>query len=73
MPSGVPDVIFLHRRPFGRLYVAVGDPGVIDVIDVETMRREEVGRRIDDDTASLLPSYTMTRDMSATYAVRELP
>jgi DNA-binding beta-propeller fold protein YncE len=40
--SGAPDVIFLHRRPFGRLYVAVGDPGVIDVIDVETMRREEV-------------------------------
>lgn len=40
--SGVPDVIFLHQRPFGRLYVAVGDPGVIDVIDVEAMRREEV-------------------------------
>ncbi|HEY7245632.1 MAG TPA: YncE family protein [Xanthobacteraceae bacterium] len=40
--SGSPDVIFLHRRPIGRLYVAVGDPGVIDVIDVETMRREEI-------------------------------
>jgi hypothetical protein len=40
--SGVPDVIFLHQRPFRRLYVAVGDPGVIDVIDVEAMRREEV-------------------------------
>jgi DNA-binding beta-propeller fold protein YncE len=40
--SGAPDVVFLHRRPFGRLYVAVGDPGVIDVIDVEAMRREEV-------------------------------
>ena len=40
--SGTPDVIFLHQRPFGRLYVAVGDPGVIDVIDVETMRRKEV-------------------------------
>jgi DNA-binding beta-propeller fold protein YncE len=40
--SGAPDVIFLHQRPFGRLYVAVGDPGVIDVIDVEAMRREEV-------------------------------
>jgi DNA-binding beta-propeller fold protein YncE len=39
--SGAPDVIFLHR-PLRRLYVAVGDPGVIDVIDVETMRREEV-------------------------------
>ena len=39
--SGAPDVIFLHR-PFDRLYVAVGDPGVIDVIDVETMHRAEV-------------------------------
>jgi DNA-binding beta-propeller fold protein YncE len=39
--SGAPDVIFLHS-PSNRLYVAVGDPGVIDVIDVETMRCEEV-------------------------------
>jgi DNA-binding beta-propeller fold protein YncE len=39
--SGTPDVIFLHR-PSRRLYVAVGDPGVIDVIDIETMRRKEV-------------------------------
>jgi DNA-binding beta-propeller fold protein YncE len=39
--SGTPDVIFLHS-PSNRLYVAVGDPGVIDVIDVETMRRDEV-------------------------------
>src|SRR5262249_50026187 len=39
--SGAPDVIFLHRR-LGRLYVAVGDPGVIDVVDVGTMRRAEV-------------------------------
>src|SRR5262249_4934944 len=41
--SGAPDVIFLHR-PSNRLYVAVGDPGVIDVIDVETMCRNEVVR-----------------------------
>jgi DNA-binding beta-propeller fold protein YncE len=39
--SGAPDVIFLDRS-IGRLYVAVGDPGAIDVIDVATMRREEV-------------------------------
>src|SRR5436189_4547891 len=39
--SGAPDVVFLHS-PSNQLYVAVGDPGVIDVIDVETMRREEV-------------------------------
>lgn len=39
--SGVPDVIFLHPKT-GRLYVAIGDPGVIDVIDIVTMRRAEV-------------------------------
>jgi DNA-binding beta-propeller fold protein YncE len=38
--SGEPDVVFLNtaRR---RLYVAIGDPGVIDVFDTETMRRLE--------------------------------
>jgi DNA-binding beta-propeller fold protein YncE len=39
--SGAPDVIFLHPQS-GHLYVAIGDPGVIDVIDTGTMRREEV-------------------------------
>jgi len=39
--SGAPDVIFLHPQS-GRLYVAIGDPGVIDVVDIGTMRREEV-------------------------------
>ena len=36
--SGVPDVIFFNpaRR---QLYVAVGDPGVIDVLDTATMKR----------------------------------
>ena len=38
--SGAPDVIFLDRL-LGRLYVAVGDPGVIDVIDIHRMRRLE--------------------------------
>src|SRR5262249_7047526 len=38
--SGAPDVIFLH--PSGRLYVAIGDPGVIDVIDIAAMRKEQV-------------------------------
>ena len=31
--SGPPDVIFLHQQS-GRLYVAIGEPGVIDVIDI---------------------------------------
>jgi len=39
--SGVPDVIFLHPQS-GRLYVAIGDPGVIDVVDIGTIRRAEV-------------------------------
>jgi len=39
--SGAPDVIFLHPQS-GRLYVAIGDPGVIDVIDIGTMRGEQV-------------------------------
>jgi DNA-binding beta-propeller fold protein YncE len=39
--SGAPDVIFL-RPQSGFLYVAVGDPGVIDVVNIGTMRREEV-------------------------------
>ena len=39
--SGPPDVIFLHPQS-EHLYVAIGDPGVIDVINVGTMRCEEV-------------------------------
>jgi hypothetical protein len=39
--SGAPDVIFLNPR-LGHLYVAIGDPGVIDIIDIAAMRREEV-------------------------------
>ena len=38
--SGAPDVIFLDGS-LGRLYVAIGDPGVIDVIDTSTWRRLE--------------------------------
>src|SRR5262249_6003743 len=39
--SGAPDVIFLHPQS-GHLYVAIGAPVVIDVIDIGTMRCEEV-------------------------------
>jgi len=38
--SGVPDVIFLNAA-FKHLYVAIGDPGVIDVFDSRTLRRLE--------------------------------
>jgi DNA-binding beta-propeller fold protein YncE len=39
--SGVPDVVF-HNRARRQLYVAVGDPGVIDVFATERMER--IGR-----------------------------
>jgi DNA-binding beta-propeller fold protein YncE len=39
--SGAPGVIFLHPQS-GHLYVAIGDPGVMDVIDIGTMRCAEV-------------------------------
>jgi len=38
--SGLPDVVFLNAR-LQHLYVAIGDPGVIDVFDIRTMRRVE--------------------------------
>lgn len=39
--SGAPDVVFPHPQS-KRLYVAIGEPGVIDVIDTRTMQRLEV-------------------------------
>ncbi len=39
--SGTPDVIFFNAAQ-RHLYVAIGDPGVIDVFDTESMRRVEV-------------------------------
>jgi DNA-binding beta-propeller fold protein YncE len=38
--SGVADVVFFNAA-LRHLYVAIGDPGVIDVFDTETMRRLE--------------------------------
>jgi DNA-binding beta-propeller fold protein YncE len=39
--SGIPDVVFFNRQR-RQLYVAIGDPGVIDVFTTETMER--IGR-----------------------------
>lgn len=41
MLSGSPDVIFFHPG-LQRLYVAIGDPGVVDVFDTATMERTQV-------------------------------
>jgi hypothetical protein len=38
VPSGV---VFLNHK-YERLYVAIGNPGVVDVIDIAAMRRIEV-------------------------------
>jgi DNA-binding beta-propeller fold protein YncE len=39
--AGVPDVVFLNAA-LSRLYVAIGDPGVIEVFDTTPLRRREV-------------------------------
>ena len=36
--SGAPDVVFFDRL-HGRLYIAVGDPGTIDVFDAKAMEK----------------------------------
>ena len=38
--AGVPDVIFLNAA-LARLYVAVGDPGVVEIFDTRSLRRVE--------------------------------
>jgi DNA-binding beta-propeller fold protein YncE len=38
--AGVPDVVFFNPGP-GRLYVAIGDPGVVEVFDTAPLRRHE--------------------------------
>jgi DNA-binding beta-propeller fold protein YncE len=38
--SGIPDVIF-YNRMLKHLYIAVGDPGVIDVFDTQRYTRRE--------------------------------
>jgi DNA-binding beta-propeller fold protein YncE len=41
--GGAPDVIFFNAS-LRRLYVAIGDPGLIEVVDTDTMRRCETVR-----------------------------
>ena len=38
--AGVPDVVFFNAG-LGRLYVAIGDPGVVEVFDTAPLRRHE--------------------------------
>jgi len=39
--AGVPDVVFFNAR-LRRLYVAIGEPGVIEVFDTAPLRRHEI-------------------------------
>jgi len=39
--TNAPDVVFFNQR-LRRLYVAIGDPGVIEVFDTEPLRRHEI-------------------------------
>lgn len=39
--AGVPDVVFFNKR-LRRLYVAIGEPGVIEVFDTAPLRRHEI-------------------------------
>lgn len=39
--AGIPDVVFFNAA-LGRLYVAIGDPGVIEVFDTAPLRRREI-------------------------------
>ena len=39
--TGVPDVVFFNQR-LRRLYVAIGEPGVIEVFDTTPLRRHEI-------------------------------
>lgn len=63
--SGVPDVIFLNER-LARLYVAIGDPGVVDVIDVVAWKRIEV-------VATELGAHTIALEEGASRIYAFLP
>jgi DNA-binding beta-propeller fold protein YncE len=39
--GGAPDVVFLNST-LGRLYVAIGDPGILEVFDTAPLRRREL-------------------------------
>ena len=55
--SGVPDVIFLDPA-LSHLYVAIGEPGVVDVVDVAAWKRVEV-------VSTERGAHTIALDMAA--------
>ncbi len=57
--AGVPDVVFLHARR-SRLYVAIGEPGVIQVFDTAPLRHHET---VSTEAGAHTLSFDATRDL----------
>jgi DNA-binding beta-propeller fold protein YncE len=57
--AGVPDVVFFNRR-LQRLYVAIGDPGVIEVFGTSPLRRHE---RVSTERGAHTLSFDAARDI----------
>ena len=71
--AGVPDVVFLNTA-LGRLYVAIGDPGVIEVFDTtplglrETMTTERGAHSLSFDAArNLVCAFLPASHRAAVY------
>jgi hypothetical protein len=63
--AGVPDVVFFNPA-LGRVYVAIGDPGVIDVFDTAPLRRHET-------IATEVGAHTLSFDASRSVVCAFLP
>jgi DNA-binding beta-propeller fold protein YncE len=63
--AGVPDVVFFNPL-LGRLYVAIGDPGVIEVFDTAPLRHHEV-------VPSELGAHTLSFDVGRNLVCAFLP
>ena len=57
--AGVPDVVFFNPL-LGHLYVAIGDPGVIEVFETAPLRRHEV---VPTETGAHTLSFDATRNL----------
>ena len=63
--AGVPDVVFFNAQ-LSRLYIAVGDPGLIEVFDTTPLRRHEVVR-------SEMGAHTLSFDATRNLVCAFLP
>ena len=63
--AGIPDVVFFNAA-LARLYVAIGDPGVIEVFDTAPLRRREM-------VATEAGAHTLSFDASRNLVCAFLP